>query len=473
MAYLAPDFWLESMDSLSFSCDESLLWLLCIISFLESSDAAVLSASMIALEADLGLSMIGLGFLYASGGLATSMFGVVWGILADRTSRKGLLALSCIGWGLFSLLGALAQSVPVLFMFRFGQQAMLSSLGPITQSVVADAYEPQYRGTMFGRIGMGAALGDLLIKPLTLAIAEEALLFGVRGWRAMLAFIGLLGLLAALLITHLMKEPERERGSQEHACDADDLPSRQHACSVEFARFLRLLCIPSFAVLFGQGIFGCMAMFASTSFSLVFLRHCGYSGDDIAVINIFTGVASFIASPLNGAIPDRFARWSSAHGRPFAAQVSVTLGALVFASWVLVAPKVSIPTLTLLMCLEILVGRWVTPGVKLPILSEIVPSDERATTMAWLCSLEGSLGSLLGPPFVGLLAEKMFNYRPPREGEPQEQNGHALGSAMLWCTLVPWMLQVAVFFSMLHVTYGRDAEKVQAHRSDSLPRTLE
>merc|ERR1712232_769881 len=150
-----------------------------------------------------------------------------------------------------------------------------------------------------------------------------------------------------------------------------------------------------------------MAMFAK-GFDVLYLEHCGHSGASIGAMAFFTGFASLIASPLNGAIPDMLARKSATHGRPCAAQVSVVAGALAFVVWVTAAPRVTTFVVIMGMCAEILVGGWVTPGVKLPILTEIVPAAQRASTMAWLATLEGSTGGVLGPPSVGFLAEHVF-----------------------------------------------------------------
>jgi len=219
-----------------------------------------------------------------------------------------------------------------------------------------------------------------------------------------------------------------------------------------------------------------MAMFAK-SFDVLYLRHCGYSGADIGVMSLCTGIAGFFAAPLNGAIPDAFALRNSAHGRPCAAQVSVVAGAAAFAVWVLMAPHISIMALTGIVCVEVFVGGWVTPGVKLPILTEIVNPMERATTMAWLATLEGSLGGLLGPPSVGFLSEHVFGYQPVRSGEVENieigaHNRQALGSALLWCTLIPWFLQACVFFPMLHCTYAKDSKRGQGYTHDILPEVV-
>lgn len=447
------------MDAVRSVCAKNVVFLLCLISFIEVADRAVLDASMISLEKDMGLSMVGLSFLYAGGGLAMSLFGVVWGLLADHMPRKQLLAGSCFAWGILSVLSSAARGPKMLFVSRWGQQAMLSSLGPLCQSIVADVYEPERRGTMFGRIDTGGALGGLILKPLTLAVAEKALLFGVHGWRVMLALIGFLGLLASFLIAQFMVEPGRGAGDQA-AAKGPQSPKRP-SCRAAMRRFARVLCIPSFLALLGQGIFGCTAMFAKT-FSLVYLRRCGHSGEALGVMALFTGLAGCVAAPLNGAIPDAFGRRSPAHGRPCAAQVSVAAGALLFTAWVLAAPAVGTAVLTAVMCLEILVGGWVTPGVKNPILTEIVAADERATTSAYLGTLEGSLGGLLGPLSVGLLAEHVFHYRPRgrgEEGDGGSEDGRALGSALLWCTLLPQFMQFAVFFPMLHCTYMKDKHK--------------
>merc|ERR1712107_569442 len=105
----------------------------------------------------------------------------------------------------------------------------------------------------------------------------------------------------------------------------------------------------------------------------------------------------------------------------------------------------------------------------------------------------GSLGSLLGPSGVGFMATHFFHYQaiteatekaagapddavppPPKkivEAE-RKKNRAALGSAMLWCTVLPWMVQLFVFFPMLHTTYRNDVTKLQAAAVQRSERTL-
>eukprot|EP00418_Pyrodinium_bahamense_P002524 CAMPEP_0179015152 /NCGR_PEP_ID=MMETSP0796-20121207/2641_1 /TAXON_ID=73915 /ORGANISM="Pyrodinium bahamense, Strain pbaha01" /LENGTH=487 /DNA_ID=CAMNT_0020710771 /DNA_START=32 /DNA_END=1495 /DNA_ORIENTATION=- len=438
--------------------------LLCAVNFIEHADSAVLSASMISLEEDLNISMLGLSILYAGGGISMSIFGIVWGMLADHVSRKVLLTCTCVGWGLFSLLGAATQSAHMLFVLRWGQQAMLSSMGPLSQSIVADISEPLRRGTLFGRINLGGGLGGLITKPLALAAADITLAHGIRGWRAMLGLVGVLGLVAALLISRFMAEPDREQAPLARTEAEPAKPGR--SCGLQCRLFAGLFCIPSFLALLGQGIFGCTAMYAK-GFDALYLKRCGHSGAALGTMSLIGGIAGLPAAQLNGAIPDAFARRSPLHGRPCAAQVSVVAGAIAFAIWVLVAPRVGIMALTAIGILEGLVGGWVTPGVKLPILAEIVPPHQRATSMAWLATLEGSLGGIVGPMSVGFLAEQVFGYHGPRSAKDAGEEGSddsraALGTALLWCTLLPWMMQAAVFFPILHCTYRRDLCRSQA-----------
>lgn len=85
---------------------------------------------------DLGLSMVDLSILYAGGGLAISMFGIVWGVLADRMSRKVLLVSSCIGWGSCSLAGSMAQSTATLFASPRALSDFLTSHGRVSRLVM-------------------------------------------------------------------------------------------------------------------------------------------------------------------------------------------------------------------------------------------------------------------------------------------------------------------------------------------------
>merc|ERR1711920_1021391 len=96
--------------------------------------------------------------------------------------------------------------------------------------------------------------------------------------------------------------------------------------------------------------------------------------------------------------------------------------------------------LTLMIVLG-LTATWCGAGVNLPILSQIVRDDRRATIMAWEGTLESSCSAIFGNAMVGFLAQNVFGYDLSAaegsisEGDPA--NTRALGSALMLVSLFP------------------------------------
>ncbi|CAE8732589.1 unnamed protein product [Polarella glacialis] len=131
------------------------LALLCVVAAIEGADMQLLPATFHALEADLGFSPALLGKMSLAQSLLQSLTSPVWGVLADRHSRKQLLVLSCCAWGVLTLLLAASSSAGSMLWLRCLHGATLASLGPIAQSMVADVTEQRYRGTAYGCVSFG------------------------------------------------------------------------------------------------------------------------------------------------------------------------------------------------------------------------------------------------------------------------------------------------------------------------------
>merc|ERR1719491_273413 len=111
-----------------------------------------------------------------------------------------------------------------------------------------------------------------------------------------------------------------------------------------------------------------------------------------------------------------------------------------------------------------LFATWCGVGVNLPILSEIVKDDRRATIMAWEGALESSCSAVFGNAMVGVLAQNVFGY--DLNNASKDASGHdptktqALGHALMLVSFVPWML-CFLSYSLLHCTYERDLKFVR------------
>ena len=126
----------------------------------------------------------------------------IFGSLADRMSRKTLIALGVALWSLATAGGAFATGLVTFILARALVGVGEAAYATIAPSLISDYYPPGRRNRMltifYVAIPVGAALGFTL----------GGLIGNAYGWRAALLIVGLPGLIAAGLAL-LIKEPAR------------------------------------------------------------------------------------------------------------------------------------------------------------------------------------------------------------------------------------------------------------------------
>jgi MFS transporter, DHA1 family, multidrug resistance protein len=138
-------------------------------------------------QAGLMMSLFMLGFAVAR---------LFYGPASDRYGRKPVVVFACM---LFIIAGvgcALAESLPTLLMWRVVQGAGAGASMTIMLAIIRDLFEGQAARTKLSYVTI-----TTMIVPM-IAPTSGAALLGLSGWRvihAVLAGVGLLGLLAMLL----------------------------------------------------------------------------------------------------------------------------------------------------------------------------------------------------------------------------------------------------------------------------------
>jgi predicted MFS family arabinose efflux permease len=148
-------------------------------------------------DADLGLIQ-GLGFsiLYAC-------LGIPLGILAERASRKLLIAASIVVSSAVTALCGAASGFSTLLLCRVAVGMGEAGVMPSAFSLVSDHFEPSRRGSMLAVLNLGAPIGFLVGQVLGGWIASQ------WGWRTAFFVMGAPGLLFALLVVLTLREPPR------------------------------------------------------------------------------------------------------------------------------------------------------------------------------------------------------------------------------------------------------------------------
>ena len=125
------------------------------------------------------------------------------GWLADRTSRVGVLSIACALWSGATTLCGFAQNYTQLVVAR-----MLVGVGeaggvPPSYALITDHYPPGRRGLAFGTYNLGPPIG------VALGIAFGASIAAAFDWRAAFIAMGAIGIIAAVAVRVIVKEPPR------------------------------------------------------------------------------------------------------------------------------------------------------------------------------------------------------------------------------------------------------------------------
>lgn len=156
------------------------------------------------ISAELHLTKTEFGLL---GGTSFALLYTTCGIgvayLADRVSRKWIIALACAIWSLFTALCGTAQNFTQILLYRMGVGFGEAGGSPPSYSLISDYFPADRRGTGLALYSLGVPVGSMLGAFLggKLALAY--------GWRTAFLVVGAPGIVLAVLMLLLIREPKR------------------------------------------------------------------------------------------------------------------------------------------------------------------------------------------------------------------------------------------------------------------------
>ena len=183
-------------------------------------DRQILAFLVVPMEQDLHISdtevglLTGLAFV-----LVYTLGGLPMGALADRFSRRNIVALGVVVWSLMTSFSSVARSFFALALARMGVGIGEATLSPCAFSMITDSFPRQRLGTALSvytmgiQLGSGLALiiGGLVAQAVTHMPPIELPLAGtIAAWRLTFLIVGAPGLLIALLVLTIREPPRRE-----------------------------------------------------------------------------------------------------------------------------------------------------------------------------------------------------------------------------------------------------------------------
>jgi MFS family permease len=347
-------------------------------------------------------------------GVFYTIMGLPLGWLADRISRKWLVAGGIACWSVMTAACGLAGSFAQLMLTRVGVGVGEASLSPSAYSMLADYFDKQrlpramsvYTCGIFIGAGTAMMLGGAVVSAIHNTPALHLGALGVtHSWQAVFVIVGLPGLaLAAWLAT--LREPLR----RDHGADSETV-ARASGGFVqgvkELARFVASYPRMCVALLLGSALFSILG-YTDAWYPELFIRTWGWTPSQSGLVN---GASSLIAGPL-GLL---FAGWYSS--RLIAAgHVDGCLRLTAYGALGITLPAVLMPlaptpaTMTLLLLpLKFFVG---FPPVLIPSAIQMVaPNRLRGQLGALFLFTVGIIGVSCGPILPALFTDYVFNNR--------------------------------------------------------------
>ncbi len=180
------------------------LGLLFVVFVFNFIDRQILSILLEPIKAELGVSDTAMGFLT---GIAFALFYTVAGIpiarLADRGTRRTIIALGLAAWSAMTAASGIARSFAELALARIGVGVGEAACSPPAHSLLADYFPVERRATALAVYSMGIHVGVLF------GFVIGGWMSQYFGWRQAFLAVGLPGLVLAVVVRLTVREPPR------------------------------------------------------------------------------------------------------------------------------------------------------------------------------------------------------------------------------------------------------------------------
>jgi MFS family permease len=372
-------------------------------------DRQILAFLVGPLKHDLQLSDTQIGLLQ---GLAFALFytflGVPMGMLADRLSRRNIIAAGVLVWSVMTALGCLARSFVSLAVVRMGVGVGEATLAPAAFSMIADYFPKERLSSALSVYSMGVQLGSgiaLLAGGIVVQTVSQMppvvipWLGTLEAWRLTFLIVGLPGTLVALLLLTI-REPARRQPPALSAADAQRPGA--HRVYAELRKRRR-------SVIGISLIMACQAMsnYAFGGWSPAYferVHHWPKSRIGV-VLGIITIVCGCVGLLVGGRLSDRWLR-AGRHD----AMLRVGLVSLIGVALTLI-PAMVAPTLavTLALLVPAVFFLALSIGSSFASIQMIFPNEVRGAVSAVMLFVLNIGGLGLGLLLPGLLDDRLFH----------------------------------------------------------------
>lgn len=330
-----------------------------------------------------------------------AVLGIPLGWLADRASRRALLAAGAAIWCLMTASAAVAGGFLSLLVTRLGVGVGEASVAPASISLISDYFTPERRaraislfmsGTFLGAGTAFLFFGPLVhyiesLPPITLPVVGP-----LASWRLCFLLIGLPGLLLSVWLWTVREPCGRERGARQMGATFGEGLT---FIAAHWRAFTTLFVASACNLTMGALSMWNVALFKRTW------------GWNVAEVGVAVGVILFTAGPLGILLGVWRTNRDLAAGRADATLRALLWGLLIAVPTYAVFALMPSAQLALLVLFCSAIGQSMATAAGPAALVALAPGPIRAQSTAVYYLVINVVAQLIGPPVVGLMTDLM------------------------------------------------------------------
>ena len=349
------------------------------------------------IQEDLSLTNTELGLLI---GLAFAVFyttvaiPIAW--LADRYNRVNILSIALATWSGFTALTGLATNFVQIGLARMGVGIGEAGGSPPSHSIISDMYPKEERASALGVYAMGIPIGVMAAYFVTAALIGTS--SDDVNWREIFVFLGVSGILLAIIVKLVIREPVR---------GAMEFNEQREITKPPFVESLKtLLRIPAWwAMCFGIA-FGSFVSYSKSAFHTKYLVTLDPSFDFqtlVIILGVINGITYAGGAFFGARLADKWGKRDiRAYGWLPAISITLCLPIGIAAWW---SPSVE---MNLIFTSFFLLFMGIYLGPSFAIAQTLAPIHMRAMSTALFFFILNMIGLGLGPSISGWMID-LFN----------------------------------------------------------------
>lgn len=341
-----------------------------------------------------------------------TLCGIPLGWLADRFSRRTLIAIGFVFWSIMTAGCGLAQNFFQMLGMRVGVGVGEAALSPSAYSLISDYFPKERRATAISVYSMGIYIGSglaFLLGGLVVGLAskqgmwELPIVGATRPWQVIFFIVGLPGVLLALLM-YTVKEPVRRGLKMVAAADGTMKPAQVPI--TEIFRYTLLNWKTFVCHTIGFALLSFSSYGASAWIPTMYQRNFGWTAAKAGVVyGLVVMIFSTLGVALGGWVADKMA----ARGYRDA---TMRVGFIVAVAWFptgLLYPLVGDANLATLLLIPSAFLASAPFGVAPAAIQQIMPNEMRGQASAIYLFVINLIGLGIGPTAVAMTTDYVFH----------------------------------------------------------------